>query len=199
MDEDWEDELARAAEELEAELNMGIPQPTFRATVSEGRIRLVGSSLNLSEADEPLGTMFDEVERAGVTIADLSHSVDQGSDTGPELTVTFLAEGDPRAEETLVEWAALIGYQRVWFPDRVAMVDPGPPFRRKARVRCPACRHGWSGRGRQFWLAVRQRRAFPVICPLCGGDLPQWKLVPPESYITDCPPHHPARRGREEG
>lgn len=198
MDEDWEDELTRAAEELEAELNMGIPQPTFRATMSEGRIRLAGSALNLGEADEPLGTMFEEVERAGVTIADLSDSVDEGSNSGLELTVTFLAEGDPEAEETLVEWAALIGYRRVWFPDRVAVVDPGTPFGRKARTRCPSCRHEWTGRGRSFWLTVKRRRAFPVICPLCGGDLPQWKLVPRESYVTDCPPHYPARRGRGE-
>jgi hypothetical protein len=194
MDEDWEDELTRAAEELEAELNMGIPQPTFRAAVSEGQIRLVGSALNLGEADEPLGTMFDEVERAGVTIADLSDSGDADSDAGLELTVTLLAEGDPEAEEALVEWAALIGYRHVWFPDRVVVVDPGPPFGRKARGRCPSCRHEWTGRGRKFWLTVRQRRAFPVICPLCGADLPQWQLDRPESYITDCPHHYPVRR-----
>ena len=186
MDEDWEDELLRAAEELEAEIKIGVPQPTFRATIQGERIQLISSGLSLAEADNPLGTLFEGVERAGVTIADLFDSGDEGSER--ELTVTFLAEGDPRAEETLTEWAALVGFRRIWFPDRVAEVAEGPVLSSKAAVDCPSCRHRWSGGGRDFWLEVTERRAFPVMCPVCGSDLPQWKLVPRPSYSTDCPP-----------
>ena len=187
MDEEWDDdELLRAVEEFEAERAMGIPLTTFRATITGSVIRLVKSDPALADAASPLGSMLEEVADDGVTIADLGDSGDPQS--GMELTVTYLAEGDPDAEETLAEWATLIGYRRVWFPDGVVELGRRPAFVDKASVSCPACEQTWTAGGREFWLEVMDRRAFPTFCPLCGGGLPQWTLLPRASYMTDCQP-----------
>jgi len=193
MDEDWDEELFEAAKELEEEIDLGVPQGMYRATVSGSRIQLVSLGALLAGTDSPVGTMFAEVEEAGVTIADLATS---GDDDSGELTVTFLAAGDPGAEEALTRWAGLVGYRRIWFPDRVVDVGNGPRFMDKASVTCPGCRHVWTGGGRGFWIGIMSRRAFPAFCLLCGGDLPQWELLPRPTYTTDCPPLR--RRGEGE-
>lgn len=193
MDEDWDEELFEAAKELEVEINLGVPQETWRATISGSRVQLVSLGAHLAGTDGGVGTMFTEVEEAGVTIADLASSEDE--DSGHELTVTFLAAGDPGAEAAITRWAGLVGYRRIWFPDRVVGVDNSPRFTDKATVTCSGCRHVWTGGGRGFWIGIMSRRAFPVFCLLCGGDLPQWELLPRPSYTTDCPLFASMERG----
>lgn len=113
---------------------------------------------------------------AQVSITDLR--ID-GAPPDRELTVTFQAEGErKRAERLLLRWAATTGYRRVWFSDRLVEVDQLPPLG-QASTACNACGAAWAEQGADFWHMVLDCGHFPTMCPLCGGDLPQWTVGRP--------------------
>lgn len=63
MGEDWDEELFEAAKEIEAEIDLGVPQAKHRATVSDSKIQLVRLGAHLANAEGPVGSLFCEVER----------------------------------------------------------------------------------------------------------------------------------------
>ncbi len=73
-----------------------------------------------------------------------------------------------------------VGYRRVWLSDRVVELEPDPARIATAEVRCPTCRTRWEDSSPEFWLTVHESRNFPHWCPLCGHEMPEWKLQEPE-------------------
>ncbi len=152
--------------------------PDFRATFRRGRLQVIHHFTTMAD-NGPVTSLFGERARKGVTIADLSrHSSEDAPD---ELSVVFRSRGrvGSDAEEAITEWAAAVGYARVWFPDYMVEVEPTLRASNIARVRCPNCAQGWSAGGRSFWVCVWRAKCFPNICTLCGGDLPQWTIDRP--------------------
>jgi hypothetical protein len=94
-----------------------------------------------------------------------------------------------------VEWARAVGYRRVWLPDRLVPID-SPAQMGRASVRCPTCRARWRERDPSFWHEVRSSGHFPWVCPVCGGDLPQWDVVEPSKQPPTAPCEEPAQRTR---
>lgn len=98
-----------------------------------------------------------------------------------ELVATVPANApriDRAARARLAEWAALVGYRRLWLPGEVVELDEGAPVGRTATVRCPTCTSRWSDGSPRFWERVREMGHFPGYCCACGGVLPEWTVEP---------------------
>jgi len=170
--EDFIDELA----DLDGE---GLPAPTWRATIRRGQLTMTGWAPFLITSG-PLGNLFGDRERAGVAIADLTIL----GDDADEISVRYWSPGRHReeADEVLATWAEDVGYTRLWLPDRVIVeLERRPERLEGATVICPTCRARWSDATPEFWLTVRQAKAFPRWCPMCGCELPQWQVETPPS------------------
>lgn len=172
MDEDFEeifDELLGGDGEPE-------PTPTWRATIRGGRLMLSGWAPWLITGG-PLGNLLPARARAGVTIADLTvHGADND-----EISVRYLVRAEPedQAQEILLDWAQRVGHKRVWLPDcSVVELEPNPERITRVSVRCDVCRARWSDGTPEFWLGVREAKAFPKWCPVCGCELAQWTSRP---------------------
>lgn len=156
--------------------------PTFRATIRrDGLVRLVDWHAGLVTWG-PLSNLLESRSRAGVTIADLTVEQEFDEDGEPlnpnaELTVTFLTRPTGKATRALTDWAALVGYSRIWLPDGIHDLEPTAGGR--VSTHCSACRHRLTEAHADFWAFVRNIGHFPMACPLCGADLPQWTAAPP--------------------
>jgi hypothetical protein len=149
-------------------------EPDFRATVVDGRLTLSDWQPFLLRGG-PARSQLRSRRDAGVAIADLRRW--RNDDGSGELCVEFVSGGDrDRAERVLEGWALLAGYSRVWFPDRVVELDPDAvPAFPSVRTTCPTCDAGWDDEAPEFWRHVHASGCFPRVCPICGGELPQWE------------------------
>lgn len=192
MDDESEDEeLNELLEEIQAEEEAyedGVPRPRLRATYGKGRLMLLAHGDALAEAG-PILTMLGQREAdERPVIADLADSRNAADPYGRwELTVRVLSPDGlgAEAEGAILDWAANVGYGRVWLPDRVEQIDIRRPFHRLAQVECGNCGQVWRNSGRKFWQKVHRLRCFPPFCLLCGGDLPAWEVdrrAEPEVY-----------------
>jgi hypothetical protein len=167
-------------------------QPDYRATVVRGRLTIVGWHPQLIGTWGPCNAHLRARDRAGIGIADLTVIREPG--TRLELIVNFLCGGH-RADvrDSIVRWAATLGYGRVWFPDDVVdLGDADIPAEQPAVTRCQVCRSRWEDGDPEFWLTARKWGNFPLACPLCGGDLPQWEVTDargraPRQWRADIP------------
>lgn len=150
-------------------------EPTYRATIRKGRVMLTGWAGWLAAGGMWNG-LLDARARAGVAIADLT----LGGEDDSEILVRYLSEGRSRedADQALREWAAALGYRRIWFPDYLAELDNDPPVGARAEVRCPTCGARWHDSTADFWQMVREMGSFPKWCVVCGWELPQWEVRP---------------------
>ena len=148
-------------------------RPSWRATVRRGRLTVTSWAPWLA-TEGPIGNLF-RLRRADVTIADLTI---EGEDEG-ELLISFLCVGRDRsaAEQVLLDWAAHVGYRRVWLPDRLVEIEPSADQVGKAEVRCATCLATWRDGTPNFWAIVRKQGMFPKWCPLCGAELHQWTVL----------------------
>lgn len=145
--------------------------PDFRATVlRDGTVRLVGWGPWLATGG-PLASLLVARGRAGVAITDLT-VVRDDQDTAVELIASFLCGDAPERRRTLCDWAAHVGYRRIWFDGELVELDPAPGG--TAETRCSGCRARLVDFEASFWEYVRTSGAFPFSCVLCGSDLPQW-------------------------
>jgi hypothetical protein len=142
----------------------------LRATIAGGQITL-NPPLTGTIRGGPASMTFARLE--GVAIVDLR---DAGEDDC-ELVATVPPNAPPpgaAARRLLADWAALVGYRRLWLPDRVIDLDPPPPVG-AVSVRCPTCTSVWADSSDAFWAMVRRNGHFPGYCPACGGSLPEWR------------------------
>jgi hypothetical protein len=147
-----------------------VPDRFLRATIADGRITL-NPPLGGLILGGPASMTLARLE--GVAIVDL-RKVGEDDD---ELVATVPPNAPPlgaAARRVLADWAALVGYGRLWLPDRVVDLEPPPPVGR-ASVRCPTCTSVWTDSSEAFWSRVRASGHFPGFCPACGGSLPEWR------------------------
>jgi hypothetical protein len=150
------------------------PDPDFRATYRARRLTVVRWFPGLADIGPP-ASFFRQREKAGTAIADLTvHE----SKLGDELSLTFKSAGRNRlaAERAIAGWAALVGFRRVWYYNRLVEIEPSVGPNDTAAVTCTTCGQLWSDEGQRFWSMVIRAHAFPSFCPLCGADLPVWKI-----------------------
>jgi hypothetical protein len=170
---------------------METESPDFRVTLRrDGVVRLVDWVPWLTTGG-PLHTLLDARGRAGVCIADLTVVRDDDG-TATELVVDVRCGDRPAHRQALVDWAARVGYRRVWMDGEVIDVAPTPGGR--AETRCSGCRVRLVDAGVPFWDFVRQRGAFPAACCLCGADLPQWTVARQTPAPDDDPASSPSPR-----
>jgi hypothetical protein len=146
--------------------------PDLRVTVRRGVLRAIDWAPWLVTGG-PLWALVQGRGTAGVAIADVTVVRDDDG-TAREAVVRFLVGDTPAAREALTGWATDVGYQRLWLPDDVVEL-PGPGTG-VARARCTGCNFAFADGDAGFWEHVRESGRFPTACPLCGCDLPQWRL-----------------------
>jgi hypothetical protein len=159
----------------EGDLFGQVDEPDFRVTVQRsGAVRLVcwGPWLQLTG---PAYTMLAGRDRAGVGVADL-RVVRDDEGMATDVIVEFHSGGSVAHRAALLGWARDAGYGRVWFEREVADLEPAEQG--LVATRCTGCGERFvDGRSGQFWRRVRATGVFPVLCTLCGSDLPQWTPV----------------------
>jgi len=140
----------------------------------------------------PMTTMLRARGRAGVGIADVTILRDD-EDVATEAVVRFLAGDSPKSRAAVTRWATDVGYRRLWLPGDVIEL-PGPT-EGEAETRCNGCGVVLCDDGPEFWDHVRSSGRFPGMCPLCGADLPQWRVCQTAGEAPD-PISVPATRSR---
>ncbi|MEA2227843.1 MAG: hypothetical protein QOF04_1473 [Solirubrobacteraceae bacterium] len=160
----------------------GVPDdtPDYRLTVRRGAVRAIDWHPWLATGG-PMGMLLRARDRAGVAIADLT--VIRDGDVAAEALVRFLAGDRRAAREALGRWAADVGYRRLWLPGEVVEL-PGPA-EGLAETRCSGCAARFADADPGFWQSVRACGRFPAMCPLCGGDLPQWRVRREDGAVED--------------
>jgi hypothetical protein len=139
--------------------------PDCRAAVRDGRLTLHRWTAGLLDAG-PERSGFRTLRAA---LADLRFDDD-------ELVVCPVARApwSAEADAVVIEWAARVGYRRVWLRDRVVDLGAVLPDLGRAAVDCPTCGAHWEDGSVAFWEGVRRAGAFPGRCLACGGSLPEW-------------------------
>jgi hypothetical protein len=159
--------------------------PDFRLTIRGDRVLAVDWHPWLVSGG-PMTTMLRARGRAGVAIADVT--VIREHEVATEAVVRLLAGDRPESRAALTGWSRSVGYRRLWLPDEVVEL-PGPG-EGEAENRCRGCGARLSDGGPGFWHRVRTVGRFPASCPLCGADLPQWRVCQrsPDGADPSCVP-----------
>lgn len=150
--------------------------PDFRIVVRrDAQVRLVDWAPWLPSGG-PLGPLLHARGRAGVAIADVTlvHPGDDADEAPEAALLDVLAGWTPRAAAAVGSWAGSVGLRRVWLPEGPVELD-GLTYGTEVTTVCTGCRARWTDGRPEFWTAVRRSARFPTMCPLCGGDLPQWQ------------------------
>jgi hypothetical protein len=158
-------------EQTEDDLTL-VHEPFLRATIAGGQVTL-NPPLRGTITGGPASMTLARLD--GVALVDLRHA---GEDD-EELVATVPPNAPrltPAARRALARWAAVVGYRRLWLPDRVLELEP-PPALGTATVRCPTCTATWADGSESFWATVRANGHFPGYCPACGGSLPEWRAM----------------------
>lgn len=150
--------------------------PNFRATIVPRRVTLVSWGPWLATGVSLVGLLRQRGEEAAM-LADLSVLEDDRG-VARELVADVLCGDTAEGRASLLRWASAAGYERVWLPDEIVEIADDSLIGGVARTRCRSCGGRFTSDGADFWVAVRRTGAFPIICPLCGGDLPQASVRP---------------------
>jgi hypothetical protein len=145
--------------------------PDYRLCVRRDTVRAIDWSPWLA-AGGPMTMLLAARGRAGVAIADVT--VVRDGDLVTEAVVRFLTGDGPGPRAAIANWARDVGYRRLWLPDDLIEL-PGPA-EAPAETRCTGCGARFVDGAPGFWAGVRAAGRFPAMCPLCGGDLPQWRV-----------------------
>ena len=145
--------------------------PDFRVTIRRGAVLATDWTPYLARGG-PMGMLLHARGRAGVAIADVTVLFED--ELAAEAIVAFLTGDGPRAREAITAWARDVGYRRLWLPGEVVEL-PGPA-EGVADTRCSGCAARFTDGDAGFWATVHACGRFPALCPLCGADLPQWRV-----------------------
>lgn len=146
----------------------------MRAIIRNGRLTLTHRPMFL-QAKRTLN-YARALQEAGTTICDLE--IERGDMTS-ELIVRFVPAGSESEEavETLLAWAELGGFERVWLPDRIielgSTLVPDPAT--LEAIACPTCGIEDTDFLTEDAIAMLRRRGhIPRLCPVCGEHKPEW-------------------------
>ena len=97
-----------------------------------------------------------------------------GSRIATDLIVSdvFVTDRVELGHRKLVEFAARLGYRRVWFGNEVVAMEPallGGTW----RSTCRNCGLTWTDSTDGFWLHTRGMGYFPPVCALCSHPIAQ--------------------------
>jgi hypothetical protein len=154
--------------------------PDYRLTIRRDTVLAIDWHPWLATGG-PMATMLYDRGRAGVALADLT--VLHEDELAAEAIVRFLTGDNVKARATLTRWAGEVGYRRLWLPGEVVEL-PGPA-EALAETRCNGCAVRLYDDGPDFWDHVREAGRFPAACPLCGADLPQWRVCQTSRAVDD--------------
>ena len=168
-------------------------RPFARATVTRRSITLNPWRPGLIDGG-PAAAVLQRPARRDRVLADLTRIGDG------ELLVTFVPRdgANDSARRALLEWAACVGWWRVWLDDRVVDLGEQPAVIGRARVRCPTCGTRWEDERPEFWDRVRGDGWFPASCLACGGSLPEWE-IDEASAAQECDAHAVEERIDDRG
>jgi hypothetical protein len=131
-------------------------RPFARATVTGRRITLNPWQPGLIDGG-PGGAVLRRAGRRERVLADLTR-LDDG-----ELLVKFVPRdgASDAVRRALIDWAARVGWWRVWLDDRVVDLGERPAVAGRAYVRCPSCgaRSRWMTHPYLSRIVDRLRRA----------------------------------------
>ena len=138
----------------------------------------------------PSGCLARAALPTNVSIADLNVGVADDPDSEEEeeerdeddpeagvVEVDFFANDVPAARRVIKRWAAATGYNRVWFRDEVAELEPPEQPDGEYGTTCPSCGLRISDSGPNLMGFVREAGHFPMTCFVCGTFVPQWEPV----------------------
>ncbi len=150
----------------------------FRAIIAAGRLTIAAWHPQLLLPRGPKAVPFRACEYRGVAIAELTIIRDPAEPL--ELIVSFLTAGEQAGvRDTILRWATALGYAGVWLGDElIEIVEEIVSQTELAWTQCLWCGTCWEEHKREFWSVVRDVGFFPMTCPLCGCDLPQWEVDP---------------------
>jgi len=150
-------------------------QPWCRATIMGRTITLNPWTPALIRG-RPAAMALERLAAMGVALADLYAEREPGDE---ELLVQLAWRSARWAatDETLLDSAQIVGYRRVWLPERLVDRDAARAPVGSAQTTCPTCRLEWRDETPELWDAVRTAGVFPGSCPAYGGSLPQWRVV----------------------
>jgi hypothetical protein len=147
--------------------------PWARAVVRDGRVTLNDWNPRLLSRGPARAVLLRSLPE-GVTVADLLS--EPRADGREELVVRWIPDGrtSSAARAAISEWAALVGYARVWFPEAVVDFAEELPGAGRVETTCPTCGATWEDESAEFWLLVRGQGFFPGHCPICNASMPEW-------------------------
>src|SRR5436309_9710654 len=125
--------------------------PFARATITSRGITLNRWRTGLIDG-APAGMLLRPLARRGVVLADLVADREQR-----DLMVRFVPRdaATDEARVALTQWAARVGWRRIWLDDRVVDLDSAQPALGRARAACPTCGLRWEDDRLEFWERVR--------------------------------------------
>jgi hypothetical protein len=160
---------------MDSHIDAGLDEkPDYRAVLRRNQLYLAPWLPSLI-GPGPLNEFIDRGASRGVFLVDITAL--EAPDGERECIVAAVARPlSEQAKQRICGWAGDVGYRRIWFDDAFAELPDASP-ERTAETRCASCGASWVDKGTDFWLLVRALGAFPFTCPLCGHDLPQWRVT----------------------
>jgi hypothetical protein len=164
---------------------MPFGQPDYRTTLSRDRLSLIPWSPWMLGSAGPANRLLCQGRTA--LLADLT--VVRDDDLRPrEVIISELAKDSGlRLRSAIVDWASLLGYERVWFSDDVIKLDPAAAVAGElVGTTCATCASEWSDGSPEFWISAQRSGVFPLFCPICGHPVPQWSVLSSSQAWADC-------------
>jgi hypothetical protein len=155
--------------------NSGDGAPELRAAVSNDGVIVMTrwAPWNL-QAGGPAASQVRSTKLAVVSDLSIARETQDGITIPTDLIVQdeFIFGDSAACRLALLAWAERLGYQRVWFHNQLAVLEPellGGIW----AVGCHGCGVTWSDSTARFWLGARAAGYFPLSCPLCAHALVQ--------------------------
>lgn len=149
--------------------------PEVRATVNRnGELVITPWSAGAARAGGPAAAQIRLRKLVGVFDLTIERAQADEITHATDLIVSdvFVTDRVELGHRRLVEFAARLGYKRVWFGNEVVALEPellGGSW----QSTCRHCGLTWSDSTDGFWLTARGMGYFPPVCALCSHPISQ--------------------------
>ena len=150
-------------------------QPEVRATVTRnGELVMTPWSAGAARDGGPAAAQIRLRKLVGVFDLTIERAHADGITHATDLIVSdvFVTDRVELGHRKLVEFAAHLGYKRVWFGNEVVALESallGGTW----QSTCRHCGLTWSDSTDGFWLNTRGMGYFPPVCSLCSHPIAQ--------------------------